>query len=201
MKEKENDFNLSSAEFIERLRAREHLAVSTLVHTYTQQLLRASLGLGFDQSTATELVQNVWVTLFDVIPGFRGDSHIRTFIFGILYNKASELRRDHKRFDSSDPVEEILDSRFDASGHWIKPPVSPEDFLKGVETLELIQKCLNTLPLNQRMAFTMKEIEEHESPEICNILGVTLTHLGVLLFRARNRLRECIEGKVSKRGA
>ena len=85
--------------------------------------------------------------------------------------------------------------------HWIKPPIDPEDFLLGSETLELIEKCLDGLPLNQRMAFCMKEVEEHESPEICKILGVTVTNLGVLLYRARNRLRECVEGKVARRGA
>lgn len=201
MKQTEKDTNFSSSEFIGRLKSREHEAVSTLVHAYTTQLLKASLGLGFDQTAATELVQNVWVTFFDVISGFRGDSHIRTFIFGILYNKASELRRDHKRFDSRDPVEEVLDTRFDSEGHWIKPPISPEDFFMGMETLQLIEKCLEALPTNQRMAFSMKEIEERESPEICKTLNVTVTNLGVLLYRARNRLRECVEGKITKRGA
>ena len=201
MKQTEKDTNYSSSDFIRRLKSREHQAVSTLVHAYTNQLLRASLGLGFDQTAAAELVQSVWVTFFDVLSGFRGDSHIRTFIFGILYNKASELRRDHKRFDSHDPVEDILESRFDAEGHWIKPPVSPEDFLIGTETLSVIEKCLEALPLSQKMAFSLKEIEERESPEICKILDVTVTNLGVLLYRARNRLRDCIEGKVAKRGA
>ena len=201
MKQTDKDTNFSSSDFIARLKNREHQVVSTLVHAYTTQLLRASLGLGFDQTAATELVQSVWVTFFDVISGFRGDSHIRTFIFGILYNKASELRRDHKRFDSRDPVEEVLDARFDEEGHWIKPPISPEDFLVGTETLQLIEKCLEALPISQRMAFSMRESEERETPEICKILDVTVTNLGVLLYRARNRLRECVEGKVAKRGA
>lgn len=201
MKQTEKDSNFSSTDFVSRLKEREHQAVSTLVHAYTDQLLRASLGLGFDQTAAEELVQSVWTTFFDVISEFQGRSHIRTFIFGILYNKASELRRDHKRFDTPDPVEEVLEKRFDADGKWAKPPISPEDFLLGTETLDLIQKCLDSLPINQRMAFAMKEVEERESPEICKILSVTVTNLGVLLYRARNRLRECVEGKMGSRGA
>jgi len=41
----------------------------------------------------------------------------------------------------------------------------------------------------------MKEIEGLKTDEICNIMEVSVTNLGVLLHRARNRLRECLEGK------
>jgi DNA-directed RNA polymerase specialized sigma24 family protein len=61
--------------------------------------------------------------------------------------------------------------------------------------MKLISDCLELLPLNQKMAFNLKEIEEEMTEEICNILSVSATNLGVLLFRARNQLRECIEKK------
>lgn len=188
--------NFSSEEFVTRLRDRDSDAIEELVRAYTEHLFRAALGLGFDSNNAHELVQTVWVTFFDVVPRFEARSHVRTFLFGILYNKASELRRDQARFDSSDPVEQVLEARFDADGRWSDPPVDPERFLLATETLGLIERCLGALPLNQRMAFYLREIEEHSSSDVCKILSVTTTNLGVLLYRARNRLRECIEGKV-----
>jgi DNA-directed RNA polymerase specialized sigma24 family protein len=45
------------------------------------------------------------------------------------------------------------------------------------------------------MAFMLREVESFSTPEICKILQVTRTNLGVLLHRVRNRLRECIEAK------
>ncbi len=45
------------------------------------------------------------------------------------------------------------------------------------------------------MAFLLREVEELDTEEICNILEVTRTNLGVLLHRARTRLRECLEAK------
>ncbi len=39
------------------------------------------------------------------------------------------------------------------------------------------------------------EVEGLDTDEICKILEVTRTNLGVLLYRARNRLRECLESK------
>ncbi len=47
----------------------------------------------------------------------------------------------------------------------------------------------------QRMAFVLREVEGMDTQEICKILEVTRTNLGVLLHRVRNRLRECLEAK------
>lgn len=193
--------NFSSEEFLAHLRNRHSKAIEPLVQAYTEHLYRAALGMGFDTANAKELVQMVWATFMDVVPKFQAKSHIRTFIFGIFYNKASELRREQVRFDSPDSVEQILETRFDANGKWVQPPLDPERFLMASETLDLIEKCLESLPLSQRMAFYLKEVEEHESFEICKILNVTVTNLGVLLYRARNRLRECVESKIAKQEA
>ena len=45
------------------------------------------------------------------------------------------------------------------------------------------------------MAFVLREVEELDTQEICKILDVTATNMGVLLHRARTRLRECLEKK------
>ena len=73
--------------------------------------------------------------------------------------------------------------------------MDPEQFLISAETVGRIEECLEKLPPNQKMAFVLKEVEEQESAEICKVLEVTTTNLGVLLFRARNRLRDCLEAK------
>ena len=38
------------------------------------------------------------------------------------------------------------------------------------------------------MAFVLREVEELDTQEICKILDVTATNMGVLLHRARTRL-------------
>jgi len=43
------------------------------------------------------------------------------------------------------------------------------------------------------MAFNLKQVEELMSKEICNILDISNTNLGVLIYRAKNKLRECVE--------
>jgi len=45
------------------------------------------------------------------------------------------------------------------------------------------------------IAFALREVEGMSTEEVCKILEVSANNLGVLLFRARNGLRECLEAK------
>lgn len=190
------DRSFSSPDFILQLQQRGDDAITAVVKAYTTHLYRAALGLGFKPSGANELVQSVWNTFFEVLPNFKGGSHVRTYLFGILYNKAKEQRRDNVRYQVADEaIDEKFEAQFDDAGHWRQPPMDPEQFLISAETVGRIEECLEKLPPNQKMAFVLKEVEEQESTEICKVLEVTTTNLGVLLFRARNRLRDCLEEK------
>lgn len=171
----------------------------TIVHEYTEALLKGALGLGFPIEDARDLVQSVWATFFEIQSRFEGRSHVRTFLFGILYNKAREKRREDKRLVPDEKIEELVDSHFDERGRWRSPPLDPERFLQATQTMKLIEDCLDGLPLAQRMAFCLREIDDHGTSDICKILDVTVTNLGVILFRAKARLRECIEHKVKGR--
>lgn len=182
-----------------QLRDRVPEAIEAVVRAHTRDLLHAAIGLGFVQDAAEELVQRVWVTFVHVVSTFEGRSSVRTFLFGILYKKALELRREHARFDVSDPIEEVLDRRFLEDGHWREPPRNPERVLLALETAQIVKGCLDGLPVKQRMAFLLKHMREEATEEICNVLDVSVTNLGVLLFRARNRLRDCVEKKANDR--
>jgi RNA polymerase sigma-70 factor (ECF subfamily) len=192
------DVDFSSEDILEKLRKRDSDIITKVVQTYTLDLLRAARGLGFDALNADEIVQSVWVTFFDVVKTFEGKSQVKTFLFGILYNKASEQRRENTKSMRNDPIEAIMEEKFDSTGHWKNPPVDPEKFSMSMQSLELIQQCIDTLPTAQRMAFCLKEIDQNSTTEICKILELSITNLGVVLFRAKNRLRECIESKTKK---
>lgn len=182
---------------LENLRNRNPEALAEVVREYTNHLYKASLKLGFTQPEAEDLTQNTWITFFDVVHRFEGHSTVKTFLFGILYNKASELRKQKKRLEPTDEIEKIIDDHFDSHGNWAKTPIDPEKFLHSTQVLDLIRQCLEFLPLNQKMAFILRDINEESTEDACNILSVSATNIGVLLYRARNQLRECIERKSS----
>ncbi len=184
--------NFSAPAFLAALKERDRAAITTLVETYTPHLCRAAMGQNMPEDQVEELVQSTWKSFFDAIERFEGRSHIRTYILGILYNKIREKRREFVRVQDSDEIERIIDEQFDNHGWWRQDPKSPDEAIAAMETMDVIRRCMEGLPHAQRTAFHMREVQGEDTETICNIMDVTTTNLGVLLYRARNKLRECI---------
>jgi RNA polymerase sigma-70 factor (ECF subfamily) len=94
-----------------------------------------------------------------------------------------------------DDIDEVFESRFDPTGSWSRPPQGPDDHLFAKEARQEIGDCLEAAPEQQRMAFLFREVDGLSTQEICKILEVSATNLGVMLHRVRNRLRDCLETK------
>lgn len=180
-------------EHIRNLRERKDGALEEFVNSYTQPLLAACYAIGFGKVDAEELVQETFVAFLSAIDRFEGRSQLKTYLFGILYNKASEMRRKQLRQESLDEIQEDFEKRFDSRGMWSVPPKGPEEAALTNEIQAWIEKCAEGLSLHQRTAFFLKEAEGESSEAVCNILGVSYTNLRVLMHRARIKLRECLE--------
>ena len=168
--------------------------LSRLVAEHTGPLLRGALAMGFAQADAEELVQDTFVAFLKARDRFEGRSSVRTFLFGILYNKGAELSRKKQREYAQDDIEALFDSHFDAHGHWLSElPKGPEEQVLSKELADIIATCAEKLSMDQRTSFYLKEVEGTASEDICNALGLSDTNLRVLLYRARVRLRECLE--------
>ena len=142
-------------------------------------------------------VQETWSTFFQKVQNFQQRSHIRTFLYGILYNKIKELWRSNKKYTLSNSSEEDFTQYFDEFGEFLSIPKSPESWFESKEFIEVLEDELTKLPENQRIAFRLKEIEGEKTIHICDILGITTSNLGVLLYRAKNTLRIRIEKRMS----
>jgi len=182
-----------SPDFLVRLKARDEAALQELVRTYLPQILRAARGAGLGPQNAEDVCQDTFVTFIEKIDGFQGRSHVRTWLFGILYRKISQVRRSASREGSAHDIDETMESRFKTDGHWQKPPREADAAAYEREVREHLGDCLEGLSNDQRVAFTLREVEEMDSDEICRALDITRSNLGVLLFRGRNLLRECLE--------
>ncbi len=181
--------------FAVQLRAGDADAIEAVVHTYLGQILRAARGVGLGPQQAEDVTQATFAKFIERASNFEGRSHVRTWLFGILYKKISESRRKERRHQQMDDIDEIVEQRFRSDGRWLRPPRPVDLQVEDKEVREEIQGCLDGVTSKQRMAFVLREIEGLATEEICKILDVTSTYLGVLLFRSRNRLRECLEQK------
>ncbi len=185
----------ATEDFLELLKQKNSGAIEDLVRAYTTLFFRTAMGMGLNEDRAYELVQITWVTFFEKIDSFEGRSHVKTYLMGILYNKVREHRRKEQRYFLDEKIDEIIESGFDQTGHWKKAPLSPQRFMEIAQTGVALEECLQALPDKQRMVFVLREVEGEPSEEICKILDITDTHLGVLMYRAKNKLRLCLQVK------
>ena len=181
--------------FAARIRERDAQAREEVVHAYLPQVLRAARGAGLPPQLAEDVAQDTFVTFIESAPRFEGRSHVRTWLFGILYKKISAARRGLRRDEKMDDIDDVFEQRFDSAGSWTRPPRPVDAKVYEAKVRQGIDDCLDQVPTQQRMAFVLREVEGMDTQEICKILEVTRTNLGVLLHRVRNRLRECLEAK------
>lgn len=184
--------NWSSKETLERVKKRDHEVITLLFNQYHDVLFKGAIKQGLNNDQAESVVADTWGVFFEKVENFKGHSHIRTYLFGILYNKIKELWRSNKKY-TEDYQEYEIDQLFYEDGNHQTTPLDPSDWVESEQTLDLIQKALKKLPEGQRMAFVLKEIEGESSEEICKILNITNTNLGVLIYRAKNNLRLALE--------
>jgi len=92
--------------------------------------------------------------------------------------------------------DDVTDAVFD-SGYWRSRPQAwprhAEAVAEDREFREALAGCLARLPDHMGLAFRLRDADGIETDEICNILEVSATNLATLLYRARTRLRQCLE--------
>jgi RNA polymerase sigma-70 factor (ECF subfamily) len=180
---------------LERLRRRDPDALREIVETHARPLYRAARGMGFAIEEAEDLAQDVLVTSIERLDRFEGRAQIGTWLFGILHHKVQERRRSRARDELHDSIDTVFEAQFDSRGTWIQPPLAPDRAVTAAEARDAIRECLEGLPPLQREVFQLREVEDLSAADVGNVLAQTVTHIGVLLHRARMRLRACLEGK------
>ncbi len=188
----------TDAAFLTRLRSRDPQTLEAIVRHYLPQVVRAARAAGLQPHEAEDAAQSTFITFLEKADTFEGRSHVRTWLFGILFHKVMEMRRARERDLRADDIDDVMESRFDANGSWSKPPRPADAEIYARQVREGISDCLDGVPSKQRMAFVLREVEGLATDEICKILEVSGTNFGVLLYRVRNRLRECLETKGMK---
>lgn len=180
-------------DLLARLKRRDPDTLREIAETHTRPLYRAARGMGCSGPEAEDLAQDVLVTFLSSLSRFEGRAQVRTWLFGILHNKVHERRRSSA--GKEDPIDELFESQFNAAGSWISPPIDPGRSHESAMTGAAIADCIKELPHLQRTAFHLRQVEELSAIEAGNVLGQSVTHVGVLLHRARTRLRECLSRK------
>ncbi len=199
------------------LRRGEERAFAQLVERYHAPLLRLANFYVPSRAVAEEVVQETWLGVLRGLHAFEGRSSLKTWIFRILTNRAKTRGERESRsipFSALADLNEGAGPAVEAErfrppddpqwpGHWSQPPQpwnqSPEKLLLSSETCKIIQKAIETLPPAQREVITLRDIEQWNSEEVCNALGISETNQRVLLHRARSSVRRALDAHLRGR--
>lgn len=169
---------------LERLGRGEPRAVGEaydLHHAPLRAFARRLLG---DAHAAEDLVHDVFVSLPELASRFRGESTLRSFLFGIAVNRSRHhLRSAMRRRAASERLTDEPRSE----------PATPEQDARRAELRRALVRALDALPHDQRVAFVLCEMEELGSREVAEMVGAPEGTVRTRLMHAKKKLREAFE--------
>ncbi len=154
-----------------------------------------------NQALAEDAVQDALIAVLEKPERFQGQSSLRTYVTGILKFKIIDNLRASTRERQIDTLDDqseddVIDALFAADGHARDMPRQwgdPDSTLEQKDFFRVLEVCLEKLPAKTARVFMMREWLELETEEICKELTITTSNAWVLLYRARLRLRECLD--------
>jgi RNA polymerase sigma-70 factor (TIGR02943 family) len=158
---------------------------------------------------AQDLVQEAFLAALRSSEKFAGRSSERSWLCGILKNKIIDYYRKLGRetcFTDMESLADAFSEKFVSEGWWVhangpkdwKP--EPDVIAHRSEFWRTMNQCLDKLPDRIAKVFVLREIEELSTKEVCKTLTISETNLGVMLYRSRMALRECLEMNWFKKG-
>ena len=192
----------ADAEWLSRLLDGDEDAFVMLVGRYKQPMLRLAESMISNRAVAEEVVQDTWIGVVRGIDCFEGRSSFKTWLFGILVNRArSASSHEHKEMPI-DTLHAVDPLRFDANGHWADPldawTEDSDDRLDAASLVPALQSALDDLPPRQRQIVWLRDVEGLSHDEACGVLGISVGNQRILLHRGRARLREILERHIEK---
>ncbi len=144
---------------------------------------------------ADDCVQEAFVKAFRKIGDFEGRSSLKTWLHRITVNEALMRLRTLKRLDER-PIDEFM-PEFDANACRIEAPwpymATAEDILQRQSTRALVLSKIHELPESYRIVLLLRDIEELDTAEVAEMLGITPGNVKVRLHRARSALKKLLE--------
>jgi RNA polymerase sigma factor (sigma-70 family) len=149
-----------------------------LLHEHDRALHRLAASYERDPSRQQDLLQDIWLAVWQALPRFRGECSERTFVFRIAHNRAVS-HVDHwqrRRADSLDEAAPLPATQPD-----------PEHALSAQQRHERLRAAVQSLPIALRQIVVLS-LEGLSHAEIAEIVGITENNVAVRLTRARAAL-------------
>jgi RNA polymerase sigma-70 factor, ECF subfamily len=177
---------------IEQVKAGDHDAFDVLFQRYFSTVYRQAIRLAGNREEAEEVVQEVFLTIYEKAHTFRGAAAFSTWLYRITANAAlTKLRRRKKGEELS--YDDYLPSFREDGHHLVRPVVDwsneLEERVASEERQRLIQQALDQLAPVDKAVVVLSDLEGLSDREIGSALGLSVSAVKARLHRSRLFLR------------
>lgn len=176
----------SDGSLVARVRAGEPAALAEAYdahHAHVRAFARRLVG---DDATAEDLVQETFVALPGAVARFRGESSLRTLLVSIAVHHAHHHVRAATRRRAA--MTRLADQP-------VAHAPSPADEAQRRQLAAALVRALDALPIDQRVAIVLCEVEERTSAEAARIVGAPEATIRTRVFHAKKKLAEALAGQ------
>jgi len=182
---------MSDTEIINQLKQGDEAAFRKLVGSYQKLVVNTCFGMVHNLEDAEDIAQDVFVEVYRNIQNFRADAKLSTWLYRIAVNRSLNHIRDNKKHKWFQSFENEVETKnrqlFQAeSSHSDQPGYHMENEQRAV----ILHEAINSLPENQKVAFTLNKYEELSYQEIADVMEMSVSSVESLLFRAKKNLQK-----------
>jgi RNA polymerase sigma-70 factor (ECF subfamily) len=190
----------AEAALVARLRAGDEAAFAEMVSTNGPRLFATAQRMLRSEDDARDAVQEAFLCAFKALATFNATAKLSTWLHRITVN-AALMRLRSRRTRSERSIDDLL-PRFAEDGHFAEETggwaVSSQDLVESRETRAMVRRCIALLPERYRTVLLMRDIEDLDTDEVAEMLGVTANAVKIRLHRARQALRTLIADQLSE---
>ena len=170
---------------IERVKAGENAAFKALIEKYKDDAFSLACSIVKDEGLAEDILQDVFVKVYDKIQTFKYQSSFYTWLYRIVVNQSyNELRKKRftqlNIFDSASRKEEAA-SRID-----------------NQDLKQVIQNALKKMKAGEALVLRLFYLSELKIEEVVEITGFSKSKVKVTLHRARKNLAVILKKQLGK---
>lgn len=186
---------LTEQELIISLQENSESAFRNLVEQFQDRVFNTCLGFLQNDEEAEEAAQDVFIEVYKSIGKFRRDAKLSTWIYRIATTKSLERIRKQKSQKRFAFLKSLAGSEeIQPVSNFIHPGIQ----LEQKENARTLFRAIQKLPENQKVAFTLHKVEGLPYQEICDIMGMSMSSVESLMFRARKNLQKSLRAYYEK---
>jgi RNA polymerase sigma-70 factor (ECF subfamily) len=182
---------IESDQLVLRLKEGDEQAFVEAFQLYKDFVYTLAFKLLNDKTEAMDVTQEVFVTLFRKVGTFRGESSLKTWLYRVAINQATNRNRWWRRRFRHRTISLDLTSHTLLSGtpNFQSYSTSPAGECYSRELRQALQESLQQLPFDQRVAVTLRDVEGLTYEEISELTAANLGTVKSRIARGRERLR------------